>query len=180
MLSAVIPRDFALGGNGATLEDRTIVWHLGDVAADERGAVTATLRGTLPDDLTGAVYDLPGYEGHTAFVDGLSIDVTLASSAGTVTTEALANTGVPPVSSCNGVNACLNNTGAIGANSCNGSSACENNTAPIGADSATAPRPATTIPAPSVLTPATAPKPAPSILAPSATTPVRTPASPAS
>jgi hypothetical protein len=103
-LSATLPRDFSLSDSSASVEEQAIVWQLGDLQPGERGTVSARLRGKVPSDLTGAVYDLPNYVGHTAFVDGLSIDVTLASSAGNVVARASADTGLqvdPPEGSPN-------------------------------------------------------------------------------
>lgn len=87
-LSAVLPGDFSFDGRIGE-----IVWQLGSIAPGESGAVTATLRGSVPADLSEAVYDLPGYEGHTALVDGLSIEAVLTSGEAEVATHALADTG---------------------------------------------------------------------------------------
>jgi hypothetical protein len=51
------------------------------------------VRGTLPSDLTDAVYDLPGYEGHTAFVEGFQMDVALTADGASAGTLAVADTG---------------------------------------------------------------------------------------
>jgi hypothetical protein len=99
-LSAFIPAGFTLDGVSKATTDapQQFVWSVGDLAPGQRGEINVTLRGTLPTDLTGAVYDLPGYVGHTAFVDGFKMDVAIAAGGKAVTTFAWADTGasVPP------------------------------------------------------------------------------------
>ncbi len=95
-LAASLPPGFALQGeqDGAPQGQR-VVWNLGDLAAGEAGAIQFTILGTPPSDLTGAVYDLPGYVGHTAFEDGFRLAVELTSNAGRADALARADTGEP-------------------------------------------------------------------------------------
>jgi len=95
-ISAIIPAGFTLDGvtHAASDEPQRFVWNVGDLAPGQRGEVIVKLRGVLPTDLTGAVYDLPGYVGHTAFVDGFAIKVALTSAGAETTRTATADTGV--------------------------------------------------------------------------------------
>ena len=95
-LSAVLPETFALAdriGDPASHGER-LVWTLDGLDAGERGSVTFALQGTLPAELTNAVYDLPGYAGHTAFVEGFELAATLTAGSQTASTLAVADTGL--------------------------------------------------------------------------------------
>ena len=95
-LAALLPPGFALqGAHGGALQGQRIVWHLGELQAGEAGSVKLTLQGTVPSDLTGAVYDLPGYVGHTAFEQGFSLAVELTSDSGRAIALAVSDTGEP-------------------------------------------------------------------------------------
>ena len=96
-LMVQLPETFALAdrlGDPARHGER-FVWTLDGLDTGERGSVTLTLQGTLPDDLTNAVYDLPGYAGHTAFVEGFELAASLTAGAHTALTLAVADTGAP-------------------------------------------------------------------------------------
>ena len=94
-VSAIIPAGFTLDGvtHATSDEPQRFVWNVGDLAPGERGEITVKLRGVLPSDLTDAVYDLPGYVGHTAFVDGFEMKVALTSAGAAITRTATADTG---------------------------------------------------------------------------------------
>jgi prealbumin domain-containing protein len=96
-LAVQLPETFALAGNihDPTRHGERLVWQLDGLDAGESGSVQFTVQGTLPDDLTAAVYDLPGYEGHTAFVEGFQMPVTLTAGNATAETLAVADTGIP-------------------------------------------------------------------------------------
>jgi hypothetical protein len=96
-LAVELPATFALAdriGDPAKHGER-LVWILDGLDTGERGSVTFALQGTLPADLTEAVYDLPGYAGHTAFVEGFELAVTLTAGSETASTLAVADTGEP-------------------------------------------------------------------------------------
>ena len=100
VLTIVLPQGFLLLGQQTAAGpggQRQYAWQLGLIEAGQSGEVRVAIRGSLPDDLTGAVYDLPGYEGHTAFVDGFLMEVTLTTASSSVTALAVADTGVPLV-----------------------------------------------------------------------------------
>ena len=94
-LVAELPETFALAEHigDPTRHGEKLVWTLDGLDAGERGAVSITVQGTLPDDLTNAVYDLPGYEGHTAFVEGFDLGVSLTAGDVRASTLAVAHTG---------------------------------------------------------------------------------------
>jgi len=98
-VSAIIPAGFTLDGvtHATADEPQSFVWNVGDLAPGQRGEITVNLRGVLPTDLTGAVYNLPGYVGHTAFVDGFEMKVALTSAGASITHTATADTGAAVV-----------------------------------------------------------------------------------
>lgn len=103
-----LPETFALAEN---IEDPTrhgerLVWTLDGLDKGESGSVRFAVQGTLPEDLTNAVYDLPGYEGHTAFVEGFQLGVNLKADGVSAEKLAIADTGATPVSTIEVTKAC--------------------------------------------------------------------------
>ena len=94
-LTAQLPETFALAEriDDAARHGELLRWTLDGLESRESGSVRFTVQGTLPDDLTAAVYDLPGYEGHTAFVEGFDLDVRLTAGSSTASALAIADTG---------------------------------------------------------------------------------------
>lgn len=92
---AVLPETFALSQHIGDPErhGERLVWILDGLDAGEFGTFAISVRGTLPEDLTNAVYDLPGYSGHTAFVEGFEMPVTLTAGTASTSTLAIADTG---------------------------------------------------------------------------------------
>src|SRR5687768_228967 len=80
-LTAQLPETFALADQiqDPARHGELLSWQLDGLGAGERGSVTFSVRGTLPRDLSTAVYDLPGYAGHTAFVEGFNLSATLTA-----------------------------------------------------------------------------------------------------
>ena len=98
-LEAQLPSGFSQVGlaSGASLDGQRLVWQLGDLAPGERGEVLLTLRGRGPEDLSDAVYDLPGYEGQPAFIDRFELVVSLNGGVSTASALAMADTGMQPM-----------------------------------------------------------------------------------
>jgi hypothetical protein len=94
-LVAKLPETFALAENMSdpSKHGERLVWTLDGLDSGESGSIPITVRGTLPDDLTKAVYDLPGYEGHAAFVEGFEMAVSLTADGASAQTLAVADTG---------------------------------------------------------------------------------------
>ncbi len=98
-LSALLPETFALAEHIDDPErhGERLVWRLDGLGAGESGSVQIKVQGTLPADLSEAVFNLPGYVGHTAFVEGFELTVTLAAGSSTVSALAISDTGgLPP------------------------------------------------------------------------------------
>ena len=78
-LAVQLPETFALAESvgDASRRGERLTWTLDGLGKGESGSIPLTVRGVLPDDLTSAVYDLPGYEGHTAFVEGFELRAVL-------------------------------------------------------------------------------------------------------
>ena len=95
-LSVQMPETFALAEHidDPARHGERLVWQLDGLDAGERGSVAIAVRGTLPEDLNEAVYDLPGYEGHTAFVEGFRLGAALEAGGASAGTQAVADTGV--------------------------------------------------------------------------------------
>ena len=94
-LSAQLPETFALAQD---IDDprhhgERLVWSLDGLKAGESGSVQFTVRGTLPADLSQAVYDLPGYAGHTAFLEGFELAVALSGDSTAASALVIADTG---------------------------------------------------------------------------------------
>jgi hypothetical protein len=94
-LTVDLPETFALAEHVADPARRgeRLTWTLDGLGAGERGSLPIAVQGVLPDDLTNAVYDLPGYAGHTAFVEGFDLGVTLTAGDASASTLAVADTG---------------------------------------------------------------------------------------
>ncbi len=107
---ADLPETFALAVNidDPRRHGERLVWTLDGLDAGETGSLPITVQGTLPDDLTAAVYDLPGYVGHTAFVEGFEMPVTLTAGTASAETLAVADTGVNATASITVTKTCTN------------------------------------------------------------------------
>ena len=94
-LSAELPPTFALAEHidDPARHGERLVWQLDGLDAGEEGSIAISVQGTLPADLTEAVYDLPGYEGHTAFVEGFQFAVSLTAGDASAEALAVADTG---------------------------------------------------------------------------------------
>ena len=94
-IEVLVPAGFSLNGISKALTDepQRFVWDIGTLEPGQRGDIKVTLRGTLPHDLTGAVYDLPGYVGHTAFVEGFDLNVVFSANGVQTGWAASADTG---------------------------------------------------------------------------------------
>jgi hypothetical protein len=94
-LTADLPPTFFLAGtqSGISITDQHLVWQFDGLKAGESGTVNFTVKGVLPADLTRAVHNIPGYEGHTSFVEGFSLAVAMTAGRHATTAVAVADTG---------------------------------------------------------------------------------------
>jgi hypothetical protein len=94
-LTADLPPTFFLAGKhqGIEITEQHLVWQFDGLNKGESGTVTFTVQGVLPADLSKAVYNLPGYTGHTAFVEGFSLAVAMTAGSHATTAVAVADTG---------------------------------------------------------------------------------------
>nr|ART39151.1 H139 [uncultured bacterium] len=94
-VSVVLPETFALAEriDDPRRHGETLTWTVDGLGSGEAGSIVISVRGTLPDDLTNAVYDLPGYAGHTAFVEGFQLKAAIRAGSSFADTVAIADTG---------------------------------------------------------------------------------------
>jgi hypothetical protein len=92
-----LPGGFALEEAGSPYSDegRTLRWQLDPLAPGESGSVALTLRGSPPEDTSGANYNYEGYEGYAAFEDGFEMTTRVTAADGEELAQAkvVADTG---------------------------------------------------------------------------------------
>jgi len=94
-ISVALPETFALAEHIADPHRHgdTLRWTIDGLGTGESGSIEFSVRGTLPADLTNAVYDLPGYVGHTAFVEGFELTARIEAGSSAAEITAIADTG---------------------------------------------------------------------------------------